>query len=153
MLGTDPISQIVRKMVTLAKGYDALASSLMKLGFAMRTLNVKNMRDLGVMTRDLAEGKMPKKGGAPSQTQMQMPAPSKMASVGDRATDKKLNPNKYLTADQAKRNHLYFLSKQMDMMIDALGAGKGDPNAPNPVVEKLDEILRLLKDAELDEKK
>jgi hypothetical protein len=153
MLGTDPISQIVRKMVTLAKGYDALASSLMKLGFAMRTLNVKNMRDLGVMTRDLAEGKMPKKGGAPSQTQMQMPAPSKMASVGDRASDKKLNPNKYLTADQAKRNHLYYLSKQMDMMIAGLGAGKGDPNAPNPVVEKLDEILRLLKDAELDEKK
>jgi hypothetical protein len=153
MLGTDPISQIVRKMVTLAKGYDALASSLMKLGFAMRTLNVKNMRDLGVMTRDLAEGKMPKKGGSPSQTQMQMPAPSKMASVGDRASDKKLNPNKYLTADQAKRNHLYYLSKQMDMMIAGLGAGKGDPNAPNPVVEKLDEILRLLKDAELDEKK
>jgi len=151
MLGTDPISQIVRKMVTLAKGYDALASSLMKLGFAMRTLNVKNMRDLGVMTRDLAEGKMPKKpGGGPSQTQMQMPKPSKMASVGDRVSDKKLNPEKYLSPDQAKRNHLYFLSKQMDQMIDALGAGKGDPNAPNPVVEKLDEILKLLKDAELD---
>jgi hypothetical protein len=41
----------------------------------------------------------------------------------------------------------------MDMMIAGLGASKGDPNAPNPVVEKLDEILRLLKDAELDEKK
>ena len=149
MLGTDPISQIVRKMVTLAKGYDALASSLMKLGFAMRTLNVKNMRDLGIMTRDLAEGKMPKKpGGGPSQTQMQMPKPSKMASVGDRASDKKANPEKYLSPDQAKRNHLYFLSKQMDQMIDALGAGKGDPNAPNPVVEKLDEILKLLKDKE-----
>ena len=154
MLGTDPISQIVRKMVTLAKGYDALASSLMKLGFAMRTLNLRSMKDLGTMTRDLAEGRMPKKAGSSgSGTQMQMPKVSKMASVGDRVSDKKANPDKYLTADQAKRNHLYYLSKQMDMMIDGLGASKGDPNAPNPVVEKLDEILRLLKDAELDEKK
>ena len=154
LMGVDPISQIARRMVTLAKGYDALASSLMKLGFALRTLNIKSMRDLGVMTRDLAEGRMPKKPGSSSSgTEMQMPKQSKMSSVGDRVADKKLNPNKYLTADQAKRNHLYFLSKQMDQMIDALGAGKGDPNAPNPVVEKLDEILRLLKDAELDEKK
>jgi hypothetical protein len=153
MLGTDPISQIVRRMVTLAKGYDALASSLMKLGFAMRTLNIKNMRDLGTMTRDLAEGRMPKKSGSGGETQMQMPKQSKMSSVGDRASDRKVNPEKYLTADQNKRNHIHYLSKQMDAMIDALGGSKPDPNAPNPVVDKLDEILRLLKNAELDEKK
>ena len=154
LAGIDPISQIARRMITLSKGYDALAKSLMKLGFALRTLNIKSMKELGGLTRDLAEGRMPKKAGSGSSgTEMQMPKPSKMSSVGDRTSDRKLNPEKYLTADQNKRNHLYYLSKQMDQMISALGAGKGDPNAPNPVVEKLDEILRLLKDAELDEKK
>lgn len=149
LMGVDPISQIARRMITLSKGYDALAKSLLKLGFALRTLNVKNMKELGEMTRDLAAGKMPKKSGSGSSgTEMQMPKPSRMSSVGDKASDKKANPEKYLTADQAKRNHLYFLSKQMDQMIDALGAGKGDPNAPNPVVDKLDEILKLLKDKE-----
>ena len=146
MLGTDPISQIVRRMVTLAKGYDALASSLMKLGFAMRTLNLKNMKDLGTMTRDLADGKMPKKSGSSSSgTEMQMPKQSKMASVGDRVSDKKLNPERYLTPEQAKRNSLHYLSKQMDQMIGVLSSGtKGDKG--NPVVDKLDEILKLLKE-------
>jgi hypothetical protein len=147
MLGTDPISQIVRRMVTLAKGYDALASSLMKLGFAMRTLNIKNMRDLGTMTRDLASGKMPKESGKGSSgTQMQLPKPSKMASVGDRDSDRKLNPERYLSPDQAKRNHLHYLSRQMDQMIEALGGSKTKGNAGNPVVDKLDEILKKLKE-------
>jgi len=147
MLGTDPISQIVRRMVTLAKGYDALASSLMKLGFAMRTLNIKNMKDLGTMTRDLASGKMPKASGKSSnRTEMQLPKPSKMASVGDRDSDRKLNPGKYLSPDQAKRNHLHYLSRQMDQMIEALGGSKTKGNAGNPVVDKLDEILKKLKE-------
>ena len=147
MLGTDPISQIVRRMVTLAKGYDALASSLMKLGFAMRTLNIKNMKDLGTMTRDLASGKMPKESGKSTNgTEMQLPKASKMASVGDRDSDRKLNPGKYLSADQAKRNHLHYLSRQMDQMIEALGGSKTKGNAGNPVVDKLDEILKKLKE-------
>ena len=76
---------------------------------------------------------------------MQMPKQSKMASVGDRVSDKKLNPERYLTPEQAKRNSLHYLSKQMDQMIGVLSSGtKGDKG--NPVVDKLDEILKLLKE-------
>jgi hypothetical protein len=67
-----------------------------------------------------------------------------MSSVGDRVSDKKLNPDRYLTPEQAKRNSLHYLSKQMDQMIGVLSSGtKGDKG--NPVVDKLDEILKLLK--------
>lgn len=46
----DPVSQVADRMITLAKGYDALAESLTGLGLAMRTLNVTDVKDLGGIT-------------------------------------------------------------------------------------------------------
>lgn len=54
LLGTDPITQIARRMVTLADGYDKLADSLIKLGGAMKVLNISDIRMLGGLTPTLA---------------------------------------------------------------------------------------------------
>jgi hypothetical protein len=54
----DPIIQMANRMVALAKGYSALADSLIKLGGAMKAVNVKNLTQLGSFTKGVA-GKMP----------------------------------------------------------------------------------------------
>lgn len=54
----DPIIMMADRMVALAKGYSALADSLIKLGVAMRAVNVKNLNQLGSFTKGVA-GKLP----------------------------------------------------------------------------------------------
>ncbi len=54
----DPIIMMADRMVALAKGYSALADSLIKLGGAMKAVNVKNLTQLGSFTKGVA-GKMP----------------------------------------------------------------------------------------------
>lgn len=56
LLGTDPISQIARRMITLSEGYDKLANSLIKLGTAMRMLNISDVSKLGGLTRTIITG-------------------------------------------------------------------------------------------------
>jgi len=53
LFGTDPISQIANRMVTLAKGYDAMATALIKLSMAMKMLNVNSVKELGGLTKSL----------------------------------------------------------------------------------------------------
>jgi hypothetical protein len=53
LVGSDPISQIAKRMVTLADGYDKLANSLTKLGVAMKMLNISDARMLGGITRSI----------------------------------------------------------------------------------------------------
>jgi len=55
---SDPITKLSNKMVTLARGYDALAKSLTGLGTAMQGLNVKNMQDLGKFTSGVIRGEL-----------------------------------------------------------------------------------------------
>ena len=57
MFGKDPISRIATRMVMLAGAYDKLATALIKLGGAMKVLNISDARMLGGITRSLAEGK------------------------------------------------------------------------------------------------
>lgn len=59
MFGNDPISKIARRMVTLAGAYDKLASALIKLGGAMRMLNISDARRLGGITAGIASGQSP----------------------------------------------------------------------------------------------
>lgn len=55
----DPILVMANRLVKLAKGYDALANSLTKLGGAMKSLNVKSSQELGNLTAGLLKGKAP----------------------------------------------------------------------------------------------
>ena len=63
LLGTDPIMQIAKRMITLAEGYDKLAESLIKLGGAMKVLNISDIRMLGGLTSTIQSGES-SKGGA-----------------------------------------------------------------------------------------
>lgn len=56
-LGTDPISQTTKKMMILAKGYDAMANALIKLGKALKMLKMKNLTELGSLTKRIESGK------------------------------------------------------------------------------------------------
>lgn len=57
LLGNDPIVQIAKRMITLSEGYDKLADSLIKLGAAMRILNISDIRMLGGLTTTIASPK------------------------------------------------------------------------------------------------
>jgi hypothetical protein len=55
IFGNDPITQIAKKMITLADGNDKLASSLVRLSSSMKTLNVTDMKSLGGLTKELVD--------------------------------------------------------------------------------------------------
>lgn len=55
LTGNDPITSIAKKMITLAGGYDTLANSLVKLGGAMRALNISDPKMLGGITKSIVE--------------------------------------------------------------------------------------------------
>ena len=57
MFGKDPISRIATRMVMLAGAYDKLATALIKLGGAMKVLNISDARMLGGITRAIVEGR------------------------------------------------------------------------------------------------
>lgn len=57
LFGNDPISKIASRMIVLAGAYDKLATALMKLGGAMKVLNISDARMLGGITRAIAEGR------------------------------------------------------------------------------------------------
>ena len=121
LLGTDPISQIARKMITLAKGYDTLAKSLIKLGFAMKTLNIKNLAQLGGATRSLVSGgdkerqEVEGRRFVPRQNEQ-------MSTVGEGLKrDRNEDKDKKLPPELAKRNHIYYMSQKLDQVVDLLG--------------------------------
>jgi hypothetical protein len=56
LTGGDPIVIIAKRMMTLADGYDKLANSLIKLGTAMRVLNISDASKLGGITKNIIKG-------------------------------------------------------------------------------------------------
>jgi hypothetical protein len=66
LLGTDPIMQIAKRMITLAEGYDKLAESLIKLGGAMKVLNISDIRMLGGLSSSITSKEGGNKGGLDS---------------------------------------------------------------------------------------
>ena len=121
LMGTDPISQIARKMITLAKGYDTLATSLIKLGFAMKSLNIKNLSQLGGATRSLLSGGSDKDRQEVETKRFAPRQADQMSTVGeglrrDRDDDK----NKKLPPELAKRNHIFYVSQKLDQAVELL---------------------------------
>ena len=69
LMGRDPISSYTRKMMTLAKGYDAMANALLKLGRAIKILKLKDLKDLARITSEVSSGRYnPEKRISPVQT-------------------------------------------------------------------------------------
>lgn len=115
--GVDPISQIARRMITLAKGYDAMATALLKLGVALRVLNIKNLQQLGSITRGLSGA-----GPMPSQEIRRVRPSSYGGEVGKdgegrpRKEKKKLD----LNFEDQKKNEILYVSKQLDKVVKIL---------------------------------
>ncbi len=113
--GTDPISQTAKRMITLAKGYDAMAKSLIKLGTAMRMLNIKNLTQLGAITKGLSgQGSMP---------EVKTERPRNYGSVAGMGPDGKpikKEKEKALTAEQKKKNEIYYVSQQLEKVVKLL---------------------------------
>jgi len=106
-IGTDPISQTTRKMMTLAKGYDAMATALLKLGKALKLLKMKNLTELGSVTKGLTSGKFnPNERVSPVKTK-------ELYTVSD-------NKKKKLSADQERKNEILYVSQKMDQVVNLL---------------------------------
>jgi len=105
-IGTDPISQTTRKMMTLAKGYDAMATALLKLGKALKLLKMKNLTELGSVTKGLTSGKFdPNQRVSPVKTK-------ELFSVSDK--------KKKLTSGQEQKNEILYVSQKMDEVVKLL---------------------------------
>ena len=114
LLGTDPISQIANRMVTLAKGYDAMANSLMKLSTAMKMLNVNSLKELGGFTKSLL-GRSPavsQEGGQTPIFRRNERAESEMPSVSPGSKAKTIDP----FADP-KKNSISYVSEKLEELI------------------------------------
>lgn len=121
LFGNDPVSQIAHRMMTLAKGYDAIARSLIKLGSALKLLNIKNLSQLGALTKGLAgTGKMSgEQGGV-------RPAPVKAygwsATKDTRSTGGPQVKQKIIPADKQRKNEIYYVSEQLEKVVKILTA-------------------------------
>jgi hypothetical protein len=83
MFGKDPISRIATRMVMLAGAYDKLATALIKLGGAMKVLNISDARMLGGITRAIVEGRSVKQEVGQSTSRPVANVRSEIARVRD----------------------------------------------------------------------
>jgi hypothetical protein len=81
LFGNDPISQIAARMTILAGAYDKLATALIKLGGAMKVLNISDARMLGGITRAIAEGRPVKQQLGPQSASRPVAIRSEIARV------------------------------------------------------------------------
>ena len=88
----DPISKVARRMITLAEGYDKLATSLIKLGSAMRVLNVSDFRGLGGLTNQLINPNVESNRGSFSDVDRKIPTSiSDRLSIGKKIKDSSMD--------------------------------------------------------------
>lgn len=115
LTGNDPITQIAKRMITLAKGYDKLATSLIKLSVAMRMLNLKSLAQLGNFGSIQSKG--PEEGQSISQVKSQQSAivgkSQEGKSIGGGGKEKE-GPN--IPPDLVKKNQIYYVSQQLEKM-------------------------------------
>jgi len=109
LFGLDPISQIANRMVTLAKGYDAMATALIKLSTAMKMLNVNSGAQLGGFTKSLISGEEIKaSGGQFKEGEKKM---TKLNVGGKSESGVKL------TKDEQKKNSILYVSEKLEELI------------------------------------
>ncbi len=132
LLGTDPISQIANRMVTLAKGYDAMANSLMKLSTAMKMLNVNSLKELGGFTKSLL-GRSPavsQEGGGQTPTfRRNERAESEMPSVSPGSKAKGVNP-------LVDKNSIGYVSEKLEELIKIMAKIERSTSTIDEAVEQ-----------------
>ena len=112
--GNDPIIQVAKRMVILSKGYDALAKSLIRLGSAMKTLNIKNLQQLGSIRGLSSE----------SVKSSEVRTPSFVSSVTSRLFGKDEQgssiKSKRSSGAEDKKNQISYVSNQLEKVVKIL---------------------------------
>ncbi len=114
IFGNDPIVQVAKRMVMLANGYDRLAKSLMRLGTAMRMLNIKNLQQLGTVTKGLTSG-----GSMQSGVKTIRPETSRLFGKNEEGMPIK-GGKKSLSFEDQKKNEIVYVSKQLEKVVKIL---------------------------------
>lgn len=109
----DPITQVARRMITLAKGYDTLAKSLMRLGTAMRMLNVKNLQQLGNLTKGLTTSEQKSEL---KTIKTPMSRQFGQTDDGEPIKSKKITLNPM----EKKKNEISYVSEQLEKVVKIL---------------------------------
>lgn len=109
----DPITQVARRMITLAKGYDTLAKSLMRLGTAMRMLNVKNLQQLGNLTKGLTTSEQKSEL---KTIKTPMSRQFGQTDDGEPIKSKKITLNPI----EKKKNEISYVSEQLEKVVKIL---------------------------------
>lgn len=117
MFGTDPISQIARRMITLAKGYDAMATALLKLGKALKVLNIKSLQQLGSITKGFTG-----QGPMPSEVRTERPQRYGRMYGEDQEGEpiKKKKREKQLSPLEDRKNQILYVSQQLEKVVKLL---------------------------------
>lgn len=117
LLGTDPISQIAQRMVTLAKGYDAMASALIKLSFAMKLLKVDSMAKLGGITRAML-GKKPVEDEEGEKPGLMSGMMSRFSEVGRKKEDSpSVKSGGGARAQKMNKDSIFYVSERLEELI------------------------------------
>ena len=128
----DPIIMMADRMVALARGYSALADSLIKLGGAMKVVNVKNLNQLGSFTKGVA--------GKPIEDKKEgffQSVKSKFASFGGDDKPDRTEKSGFQPPPKAKKNSLGYVSEKLEELIKVMQSIKKDTNSLDAQVMKM----------------
>ena len=122
--GEDPISRVAKRMTKLAKGYDALATSLIKLSVAMRMLNIKGLSNLaGIPNQIQPKGSIKSQREASEMVSQIRARSGSMVgkdsdgySIYDKKKEKGMDPM------LEKKNHIYYVSQQLEKAVKLLAS-------------------------------
>jgi hypothetical protein len=113
IFGNDPIIQVAKRMVILSKGYDALAKSLMRLSSAMKTLNIKNLQQLGSI-RGLSSESVKSSVRTPSFVSS---STSRLFGKDEQGSSIK---SKRSSGAEDKKNQISYVSNQLEKVVKIL---------------------------------
>jgi len=129
LFGLDPISQIANRMIMLAKGYDAIANSLIKLNTAMKMLNINSGSQLGGFTKSIISGE-----GVKTSVSEFTKGEKQMTKVN---VGGKSESGVKLTKDEQKKNSILYVSEKLEELITIM-------QNINKNTETVDEAMEVL---------
>jgi hypothetical protein len=135
--GNDPVTKIAKRLITLAKGYDALARSLIKLSVAMRMLNLKSLSQLGSVTKGMTDGKMSETSAQVSQIK-NIPTRTVGRTEGGQqiSSEGKKEKGLQVPPELQKKNQIYYVSQQLEKMNKILSSIEVSANDINSFLQQ-----------------
>ncbi len=131
----DPIMQMADRMQALAKGYSALAQSLIMLGAAMNSVKAKNLTQLGSITRGLLGG------GETGEKKQQKPGivqsvKSSFTGFGGEEGEKK-SKSGFEAPQKNKKNSIKYVSEKLEELITIMNKINNKASSIDSSVSKM----------------